>query len=170
MYANNGHAIYENTTTFVPLVTNCLFNQNGDGDYFDKNTSATLTGSAEVNALPSSVASGNVDGSPSFVTGTTGSWTAVGVYDSATNTTLLTDSSAPFVLDGLTWEFLNPSSAQYGITIIVSNTTSTITVMGDFSGIVSAGTESYELVDFHIQSDSSAIDAGTSTGAPTTDF
>jgi len=63
---NTNRAIYEYDTGSDPLVTNCLFYGNPQGDYYDEGTT-TYTGAAAINSIPDGYANNNVDGDPVFV-------------------------------------------------------------------------------------------------------
>jgi len=66
---NDRYAIYENKEGDSAII-NCLFSSNPDGDYYDKDTTSTLTGADEINELPG--AANNIDGAPLFVSGPKG--------------------------------------------------------------------------------------------------
>ena len=64
IFANNAnHAIYEYQSA-DPFVNYCLFYNNPDGDYYDRDTSSTLTGASTINLLAE--AGNNIDGDPLF--------------------------------------------------------------------------------------------------------
>ncbi|MCX7049710.1 MAG: right-handed parallel beta-helix repeat-containing protein, partial [Candidatus Sumerlaeota bacterium] len=167
---NTRQAIYEQSVNADPVVKNCLFNGNPDGDYCDENT-ASITGAAAINALPGN--SGNVSGSPKFkMDGTlaiTGTWTTAPAYDSSLKQTVLTDSRAPFASLSLAGRLIAPNLSSNSQALILSNTASQIMAQGDLSSWVYSGS-SYVIADYHLEYPSAAIDAGTSAAAPAMDM
>lgn len=166
---NTNHAIYNFIWDAGEVLTNCLFFANPDGDYYDSN-SGSLSGATSINALVHIITSGNLGGDPKFLSGVQGDWTAAASYDSGTNTTTLTDSMAALEPDALAGGLINSDTTQLLQALIIANTETTIVVAGDLTDIVTAGNESYGLVDYHLSPDSAAIDTGTAAGAPSTDF
>jgi hypothetical protein len=164
---NSAKAVFEATTDADPTVTACLFHNNPQGDYFDENATV-YTGASQVNGIPDGLATGNVDGDPLFRMGATGVWTAPPTYDVLTNETTLTDASASFVPGALVGTLINPNTAQSQHALIVANDGQTITVKGDVLANVSQD-DAYVVVDYHLKDGSSAIDAGTASGAPADD-
>ncbi len=163
---NGNFAVWESGENSDPAVTYCLFHGNSDGDYWDEGTTA-LTGPAAINALDE--ASDNVDGDPLFQMGVSGTWTDEPSYVPATNRTILTDTGASLAPGALVGTIINPNTAQRFQALVTANTAMTIEVAGNVTYIVSDG-DTYRIVDYHIPWDSPARDAGTSTGAPATDF
>ena len=166
---NNEYAIYELSTDSDPEVTFCLFHDNPDGDYYYEGTTS-YTGADEINTNVDG-ASDNIDGDPLFVVGASGTWISSPepVYDSETNQTTLTDDSGTYQTNELAGRLINPDTSQNQEALIVSNTATTIVVVGDVTSFVSGG-DDYEIMDYHIQSASDAKDQGTSIGAPDVDF
>jgi len=102
---NRQHAIYEFYPANDPAVTYCLFYQNPDGDYYDDDTTSTLTGADQINCLPQAV--GNLDAEPYFAAfdpaGNPGNWdfhlqSAYGRWDPAAGT-WVTDANTSAAID-----------------------------------------------------------------------
>lgn len=91
-------------------------------------------------------------------------------YDGRSDTKTLTNSMVAFGVDDLVGRFINVDTTQRFQVCITSNTATRITVAGDVTGIVTVGTESYAVVDYHLNSESAEIDAGIFADAPGTDF
>ena len=64
---NNSHAIFENDADADPVVTNCLFDANPDGAYFNEGSQsiANASGANSMNTILAEAA-GNLDGNPKF--------------------------------------------------------------------------------------------------------
>ncbi|OGV75612.1 MAG: hypothetical protein A3K19_24120 [Lentisphaerae bacterium RIFOXYB12_FULL_65_16] len=117
-------------------------------------------GSAAWNGTCGTDQGGNLDGDPRFVgTVTTGIWTAVGVYDSANGTTVLTKTGAGWTTNAFAALFLNPDTTQTLQYYIVGNTADSITIYGDCTAFTVAG-DTFSISDFHIRPYSPCIDAG----------
>lgn len=169
VYNNSGVAFYETAADTDIVLDSCLVESNPDGDYYDEDTTQTLTDPVSLNALAE--VSGTVDGAPEFSAGaTSGTWTAAPTYSVSRDRTTLTDGSAKYTVDVFAGKILNVDTTQRFEAYVTSNTSNTITVIGDVSGIASNGNESYAIVNYHIDATSAAIDVGTATGAPATDF
>ena len=168
IYDNSSRAIHENSLDSDATLNHCILNSNPDGDIYDKDSDAIVSDAVNVNALTE--ASNVLDGSPQFVNDTNGAWDAAASYDGGSDTTTLTDSTAAFGVDDLVGRFINVDTTQRFQVRITSNTATTITVAGDVTGIVTVGTESYAVVDYHLNSGSAGIDAGIFADAPGTDF
>jgi len=163
--------VYEEDTSSAPVVRNCLFQANPDGDYHDCDTSVTLTGAAAINDLGGN--SGNVEGDPMFVmngpAGICGAWTTPPVYSNMTVHTTLTDAGAGFTPGAMVGRLLNADTSQRQQALIVANTATTIEVVGNATGGIAAG-DAYKVIDYHLRDGSQALDRGLVTGAPTVDF
>lgn len=167
-YSNSNHAIYESGADTDVDLTNCLFYNNADGDYYDFDTTTSLTTAGEIDTLAE--ASSTTDGDPSFTPGANGNWNLLPSYDSAANTTTLTDTTGTFAEDELVNLLINVDTEQSFEAIIVSNTDSSITVVGDVTDIAKEGDESFSIQEYHITYQSDAIDKGTDINAPDTDI
>ena len=100
----------------------------------------------------------------------TGNWTSPSSYNGGTNRTTFYDSLALFLDGQLVNRLIDPHTNDQGVQgLIVDNTATTIEVLGDLVGQVSAGAE-YRIVDYHISNGSPCIDTGTDQGAPTSDI
>ena len=172
LHDNTNHAIYEMDATSDPIVRNCLFHANPQGDYWDENTTS-LTGDGQINAAPDGNATGNVAGDPGFAADgpaeITGIWSQVPVYVSTTGRTVLTDSDAEFPTGGLVAWLINADTSQRMHAPVMANTATMIEVAGDVTDYATTG-DSYKLIDFHLQNGSAALDCGTAVDAPATDF
>ena len=64
---NNSHAVFENSQDVDPVVTNCLFDANPDGAYFNEGSQsiANASGPNSMNTILAE-ADGNLDGNPRF--------------------------------------------------------------------------------------------------------
>ncbi|MBN1475766.1 choice-of-anchor D domain-containing protein, partial [Candidatus Sumerlaeota bacterium] len=170
---NTNHAVFEDTTNSDPILSHCLFRDNPDGDLFDEN-STSLTGAASIEALAQ--ASDILDGDPAFAmdgpAGITGTWNEDPLYSGALNRTLLTDTTASFATGEFAGMLLNANTAQRVQACIVDNTATTITVTGNATAapVNAASGESYQIIDYHLDLGSAAIDTGTAAGAPADDI
>lgn len=164
---NSDVAIMESDASSDPILKNCLFFLNSDGDYLDDDLGGTQNGAAELNALPG--ASGNIDTDPVFVQGGSGSWSSVSVFDSDMNITTLTDTTASFAANSLVGRTILPDVNSSERFYILSNTTDSITIAGDATAFTTAS-DTYVILDRHLRETSTARDAGINTGAPATDI
>lgn len=166
---NTGIAFVEASGAPDPLATNCIFHGNAGGDWYDDDTATAVTGASAINALPEADAC--VDGNSLFqMNGSQaihGTWTAVS-YNASSDITTFTDVAASFVPDALIGRFIEFSGDFRWEVMVVSNTTTSIQVLGD-NTLWQAG-DSYVVVDYHILSGSAAIDSGTNVDAPATDI
>ena len=167
IFAGNRHLALSVSFSFGwPILENCLFEANTDGDVYDFNNGVPklYTGAAEINShVPG--ATGNVDGDPLFTMAPEGVWTADGAYNAASHRTTLTDGAASFNPSALRGRLisLSPSGTQQAL--ILDNTATTVDVFGDYSATVDSG-ETYQLMDYHLEPGSAAIDTGRDTSAP----
>ncbi|MHC4218549.1 MAG: hypothetical protein ACYSU7_08860, partial [Planctomycetota bacterium] len=104
---------------------------------------------------------------PQFAEDLAGTWTSDPVYDAATDLTVLTDGDASFVPDGLVGRRIIPDTRLAPVpTRGLTNTATTITLMGElWSAIVSEG-ETYLIRDDRLSPSSPCIDAGDNTDVP----
>lgn len=160
---NTGVAIADFVGGSTPVLTFNLFHDNPDGDYND--VGIIYTGAANINTNVAG-ASDNVDGDPLFVPKVFGLWTADPVYDPLINRTTFTDASAPFLADELVSEILNPSADPTLQAFVTGNSTTTVEVAGDFTGLV-FNVEPYQVVDYSLiaGSGSTALDTGRDTSS-----
>jgi parallel beta-helix repeat protein len=158
---NTEHAIYEVDEYSDPILSYCLFTNNPDGDFFDEGTTS-YTGAANINTYVAG-AHHNKDGDPLFVMngpdGIEGTWTASPIYDTTTNRTTLTDSSATFVAGGLTGRHIRADITERSQFLIVSNTATTVQVPGDVRSLVGVG-DGYRIIDYHLRPGSACINTG----------
>lgn len=160
-----GVALREGSSDSDPSLQNCLFANNPNGDYFDDDTSSTLTGAAALNGLPQ--VSGSVSGAAAFQMMPMGNWLSA-VFNAGTNRTTLTATQPVFTTYDLANRLINPDTTQKLQALIVSNTNNAVVVVGDVQSISGSG-DSFAVLDHHLMAVSAAIDAGTSTGAATGD-
>ncbi|HUT25335.1 MAG TPA: right-handed parallel beta-helix repeat-containing protein, partial [Sumerlaeia bacterium] len=168
---NTSFAVYEMFDTGDATVSYTLFHANPDGAYRDfvgpEFEDGVEYSDSQIEELEANVAEASflLSGDPLFIGGPGGSWDAAGgvVYDAASSSTLLTDSSASFPT---TWtlatKLINPNLAQELQAMITSNTATVISLAGDFTDRAAAG-DAYQVYDYHILSGSPCIDAGLST-------
>ena len=171
---NDKYAIYEAGADFDPTVSHCLFYDNPDGDYRDYETGSQTGANNIVLNVPE--ASEIRDGDPKFVMDgsdkVTGSWTSASTYNSETNRTTFVNSWASFVPGALVGRLINPDKTYTSgplHLLVLSNTATTVEVMGDKTGYVSSG-DYYVIVDYHLEDGSDASDHGDTASAPDTDF
>ena len=152
---NDHHAIYEYGASSDPSVSNGLFYGNGNGDWYDYDTASTVTGATSINGLAE--ASGCVDDDPAFQMdsgqGMGGTWTSAPSYDSGTDQTTLTDSSASLVPGALSNWLINCDAGQTMHALVCSNTATEVAVAGDVTAYAGSG-DTYTLVDYHLMSGS----------------
>ena len=164
---NGSYAVREEDASSDPVVSYCLFFVNTEGDYYDYET-GVQTGANAIN-LNVAGAHDNFDGDPLFMMGAVGTWTAEPMYDGATLQTTLTNTLASFVSGALAGKLINPDTSQQVQALIVSNTETSIIVSGNVTDFVQNG-DGYQLVDYHIQNGSAALDRGEVVSAPSVDF
>ncbi len=104
-------------------------------------------------------ASSNSDADPLFGETLVGQWTADAAYDPTIGQTMLVDQNANWQAGALEGRNLRPTLGSYNQTLIVSNTSASLTVWGDVALLGLAGSE-YEIDDSHLSPESPAIDAG----------
>ncbi|MBL7648900.1 MAG: right-handed parallel beta-helix repeat-containing protein [Candidatus Hydrogenedentes bacterium] len=162
---NRNYAVvdYANGTGLV--MENCLFDGNSEGDYYQFVSGAPVirNGATAINAGVVG-ASGNVDG-PSDFTMPQGAWTAAVSYNATTGRSTLTDGAATFVPGALRGQLIALSADRTVQLLIQDNTSNAIEVRGDQSSWILSG-QSYQLADYHLELDSTAIDAGLDTSGP----
>lgn len=169
---NENHAIYESGEDLDPIVSNCLFYNNPNGDYFNYDSFPhTIFGSFDINKMPN--ATGNVDGDPLFVMhspwGVAGTWTSV-KYDSINDVTILTNASEDFTPGELAGILIQPDENRRTQTHVISNDAKSLRVWGDQTSVAQSG-DKYKIVDYRLSSkDSSALDRGAPEGAPLFDL
>jgi hypothetical protein len=152
----------------VPL-SNLFFGNTTDFRY--QNTT-NLVGAAAVNSTVPG-ASGNVGGSPAFVSGPSYPWTANGVYSPSTFTTLLTDvlGIPGGTGNGLAGRYVNPDITQPLEFYIVASDSTHLTVLGDASAIA-LNENTYRVDSLHITDASAGEDlgSGVAPGVPSDDI
>ena len=169
---NSPYAFYESTEDADPQITNSLFFANSPADYFDEGSLAggvgvDLTGADAINALAE--AEGILDGDPLLTVGPGGTWTEPPLYFPDDNVSLLTDSDASLEPGALAGYLLNGAVDQSHEVYILSNTATTMTVVGMVLDFIDAG-RSYVVMEYRLGFGSAAIDTGTASGAPQDDF
>ncbi|MDA0349460.1 MAG: right-handed parallel beta-helix repeat-containing protein [Verrucomicrobia bacterium] len=164
---NGGYGVRKQLGAGNPSVTSCLFADNALADYFD-DVAGAQTGADAINLnVPN--ASDNVDGDPLFAVGPAGTWTEAAAFDPATNSTTLTDGLGAFAVDAFSGRMINANTTQIRQTYVLGNTATTIEVVGDATGIAANGAV-YQLLDYHLQNGSAALDRGDVAVAPAADF
>ncbi|MBU0754800.1 MAG: right-handed parallel beta-helix repeat-containing protein [Planctomycetes bacterium] len=119
----------------------------------------------------------NIDADPFFYASSPSTWTADGSVNVDNGKVILTDANASWVPGVLAGKCVNPDTTQELQLYILTNSSNTITVWGDWTmlstGIswVAAGS-SYQIYDYHLTTDSPCIDVGdnTSPELPEQDF
>jgi hypothetical protein len=149
----------------VPVV-NCIFWSNGPDQIGGDAPAPTVTYS-DVEGGWSGPGADNIDIDPDFVADLSGSWTSDPIYDAADDVTVLTDDDTDLVPDGLVGRLIIPNtSLDFLQTVVLTNTATTITIMGDiWPAVVSAG-DTYVIRDEHITAASPCIDAADNTAVP----
>jgi len=155
----------------LPTITNCLLwgnsNPSGSEESAQLEFGAPAINYSTVQGWTGALGgTGNIGDDPLFVGGASSTWTAEALYDPDTGVTTLVDSSATWQLDELIDKFLNPATAQHLQSIIVGNTATEITVLGDFSALGTTGV-TYQIHDYHLSAGSPCIDAADNTAVPT---
>ncbi|MFH1378548.1 MAG: choice-of-anchor Q domain-containing protein, partial [Planctomycetota bacterium] len=107
---------------------------------------------------------GNSSANPLFINGISSAWTSIGGYNSATATTEIFDTSAFWKTNEFAGMFYRPVGG-FGVDAfyIVSNTSGSLTVLGDASGI---GLVDYTIMRPILTGSSPAIDAADGTATP----
>ncbi|HPS00086.1 MAG TPA: right-handed parallel beta-helix repeat-containing protein, partial [Candidatus Sumerlaeota bacterium] len=168
---NAKYAIHEHLASGDPVVTRCLFTDNPQGDYSDYET-GVWTGANALNMHVAGV-SDSLEGDARFVgdqaSATSGTWTAAAVYNAATHRTVLTDSSATLAVGALVGQFIRPDLGQAVQAMVTSNSAVRVEVVGDMTGVASAG-KIWRVADYHLANGSAALDRATSSSAPLMDF
>ena len=104
---------------------------------------------------------------PLFVAWPTGTWTTSGTYDAAAGESTFYDAAATWPVNGLVGRFLEPDTANAVPVraLIVANTATTITALGDVATYGVVG-DPYEITDYHLSAASPCIDTGDPTFVP----
>ncbi|HPO17279.1 MAG TPA: CARDB domain-containing protein [Candidatus Hydrogenedentes bacterium] len=162
--ANNPWQLNSETGS-IPTLSHCVLQNTYQGDWYP----GQLTGANQINLyLPGAV--NTYDGDPLFVSGSTGTWTADATYDSGTLRSTLTDDAATFVSGALVGQFIKPSTAEnpnwQGM--IIANTDKTLQLIGNYTWASTGDT--YQIMDYHIQDGSPALDRGDVGAAPLDDL
>ncbi len=159
---NRDYAVADYSNGAGLVMENCLFDGNTEGDYYRSATGAPVirNGAAAINTNVTG-ASGNVDGAALFVM-PEGKWTAPVAYNATTGRSTLTDGVATFVPGALRGQLIALSADRTMQVLVHDNTSTTVEVQGDQSSWIATG-QSYQLVDYHLELDSAAIDAGLDT-------
>ncbi len=162
---NRNYAVADYSNGTGLILENCLFDGNTEGDYYRYNNGVPVirNGSVAINANVTG-ASGNVDGAALFVM-PEGNWTAPVSYSAATQRSTLTDSTAGFVAGALRGKLIALSADGTVQFLVLDNTSTTLTIQGNHSTWIVTG-DSYQIVDYHLELDSAAIDAGLDTSGP----
>ncbi|UCC31912.1 MAG: hypothetical protein JSU86_06465, partial [Phycisphaerales bacterium] len=158
--------------TCSPMVTNCILWGNTPEE-IQGGVSMTIAYSNVQGGLPTDIidGGGNIDLDPLFVGGPSGTWTADGVYDSATGKTTLTDAGAAWAVDELMDKLVNPNTTQTRQFLVAGNTATTVTVWGDAASLGTTGS-AYQVYDYHLTGPSPCVDEGNDAALPpdTTDL
>ncbi len=91
-----------------------------------------------------------------------GQWNEEPTFDEETCQTTLVDTSAVWEAGTLKGLLINPNTTQPPQFLIASNSSTTIIVWGDASGLVHAG-NAYEIYDYRLDPASACVDAGDNT-------
>lgn len=172
---NTKQSIYENTTNADPQLSNCWFYNNPNGHFYDKDSSSIKNASADINALPEATDNGN--GDPKNMASHISTWehdyNFPAEYDASTNTTMLSAHTNIFVPDELVGKIITVNTSWRFQSIIVSNTVTTITVLGDIETLLDEDIEfgmTFKIPDYHLHPTSPLVNAGMNTGLPGIDF
>lgn len=147
------------------VIEYCLFDNNRDGAFYSANSGnpVLITGASSLNAQLAG-ATNNIDGDPMFAL-PGGTLTGININNPLGRVTL-SDSSANFTpgkfLDMAL--FVTSSSGARHFFPIRNNSNSTIEIDSSFSSEVAVA-DSYQILDFHLESGSAAIDTGRDTSA-----
>jgi hypothetical protein len=158
-------AIWDDSDADAVVLSNCILwaNTHGAQSGFDTQIHARIPGhtvAAYSDIQGGYSGDGNIDSNPLFVGGPGGTWTSQPTYNASTRQMTLTNSTGSLIPGSLTGKFINPKTSQFLQSIIVSNTATTVTVWGDFSGQgITSGTP-YQISDYHLQLFSPVIDSG----------
>jgi len=117
IFVNNTNcAISERLTSYDPQVTYCLFYNNPDGDWYDRDSSSILTGADAINTLPE--ASDNIDADPCFVT--SGHWADANDPNTAVEpndpNAVWVDGDYHLLSQGLRWNYSSEEWVQDVVT------------------------------------------------------
>lgn len=171
---NVSGAISENSGDSDFTVTNCLFFDNPDGDFFDENA-VFRNGALVINFVAGN--SGNVDGDPRHAMDgpnrVAGMWTSLPLYGGPVlNRSLLTDASAEFTPNEFAGSYIIPNAPNRFAALIESNTSTEIVTVGNVTNVPWFATTGspYVIVDLHPEAGTAAADTGTAAGAPATDL
>jgi parallel beta-helix repeat protein len=131
----------------------------------------TLTGYSSDMSAAFEAGSGNINGDPQFASSpASGNWTAAGVYNASTGRSTLTATGASWTPGALVGMTVNPNVGNQDLHfIVVANSATTLTVWGDASQAAPGGA-GYAVYNHRIGSASPCKNAGSNTGAPTTDL
>lgn len=108
---------------------------------------------------PTNIESTNLGGDPGFSPLVLGTWTGEPAYQPDDAQTMFLDDNAAWLPDEHAGKYLRPDAAGYAQSLIVSNTSNTLSVWGDFAYLGGAGI-TYEIRDQHLTAESLCIDAG----------
>ncbi len=168
---NDKVAVYLNGAGNNPTLLHCLFFGNADGDFYQEET-GVLSGANALNLKVTGATrmlEGDARFTQDFVEVSSATWTAEPVYDALTGRTILSNSSAEWTSGSLAGKMLNPNTAQSQLALVVDNTSSTLTVVGNVTGFVPLGA-SYRLADFHLLNGSAALDRASTETLSQVDF
>ncbi len=165
---NVSHAVHNTNETDNSFVSHCLFFDNPDGDYYDYYTAQVYTGAMDIN-LNVREARDTISGNPMFMDGWDGNWSVQPEYNPVTHTTTLTDLDAGFTDNELAGMLINPNTNQMRMSVIIANSSTTLTVLGDLRNLVNIQ-DPYEIHDYHLQNGSAAIDRAALDAIPLEDF
>jgi C1A family cysteine protease len=108
---------------------------------------------------------GNINYDPLFAQATMRAWTADATYSASTGATTLTDATAGWAPNELAGKFVKVNSAQSIQALVLSNTATTMSVLGNFASLGPAGT-GYRVSDYRLDGASPCIDAGNTAFVP----
>jgi hypothetical protein len=149
----------------ISSVTNCIFwgnvaKNNGREFYISAGTTTTVSycdikggwnGSGVYNGGTMVDGGGNTNADPLFARADEGAWEAVGSYDTDSGRMTLADDQANWPEGALAGCIVNPDTNQWRQFVIVTNTATTVTILGNASSFATAG-DPFRVRDIHEQS------------------
>lgn len=102
---------------------------------------------------------------PLFVAWPTSTWTSSGIYDPNNNESTFFEDAAAWNENELVGRFLNPDITEELRALIMANTMTTVTVLGDVATYGAMG-DTYEITDYHLSDASPCVDTGDPSFVP----
>jgi predicted outer membrane repeat protein len=162
---NTGAGVWVTAGFSNVVLANCVIWGNSQGSVDGPGTVSIAY--SDVEGGWSGPGAGNIDADPQLVPDLSGTWTSDPVYDAATDLTVLTDANADYAPGALVGRQIVPdTTVEPAQTVVLANTATTITLIGElWSVLVSAG-ESYLIRDNRIGPGSPCVDAGDNLAVP----